>query len=284
MAVDAKLRGLIVIPKGSSTNVRALQNTTSKIVYTLKAGSQLIATGGVTSMADGKWYQVTVNSTTHGYVREDVVILLKPEDSEKIIQLLVKSDQQVFEGLARVSNLLLAAKTKGKNIQAQLDKFSQLGARLSARQNALKSSSLLKVQTGIKKAYTAVVNKMKSLISAIFGVGDGGVVSIPLSVVIIVTAAATLATTAALYYTFKPKYDESSTDLKMTTELEKALAMLEPNEAKKLKEDLEKQVDDAYNDGKKDGSFGGLGSILLYTAIGVGTFLVITNLPKPKNQ
>jgi hypothetical protein len=54
------------------------------------------------------------------------------------------------------------------------------------------------------------------------------------------------------YFAFKPKYDESTADLKISKDLEAALATLTPEKAAEVKADLEKQIDTAYNQGKTD--------------------------------
>ncbi|MCF8456731.1 MAG: hypothetical protein K9H62_12460, partial [Bacteroidales bacterium] len=84
-----------------------------------------------------------------------------------------------------------------------------------------------------------------------------------------ITVGVTLALSAAAYIIVKPKYDESQVNLKLLGETKKWIESLPPEVQTKVKADLEKQLDDAFNKGKTDGFFGGAMKILKPLAIGV---------------
>ena len=88
-------------------------------------------------------------------------------------------------------------------------------------------------------------------------------------------AVSALVGAAALYYVFKPDYDDSKKDLKVSYNLKKLLDSAEPEVAKQIEQDLEKQIDDAYNQGKTDQWFSGIGSMLKYAAIIGGTIYIV---------
>jgi hypothetical protein len=70
----------------------------------------------------------------------------------------------------------------------------------------------------------------------------------------------------------------------MTGELEKALSLLTPDEAKKLKADLEKQVDSAARSGYTSAKFGSMFNILKYGALIGLTFWAGTKVLSSVNK
>lgn len=280
--VDNVYKGLLVFPKGTSVNVRVKPSTTSAILLIVKAEVKAgTATGNYLKMADGKWFQLdTVKGT--GYARQDVIKFTKPQataqptaqtvtdaQANDMVSKLVDSDKLVFESLIRISQLLATAKDKGKDTTAHEAKFKTLTDKLAKRQDAIKNSKVVTWKAGVKKGYDNMINWFKYLYSSISGIGVLPIVAVVVSAVV----GAGLATTA--YFLFKPKYSESQTDLKVSTDLENLLKKADPETAEKIKVDLEQQIDKAYNQGKTDQSFSSVWSIGKYVLIfGAGYFLV----------
>jgi uncharacterized membrane protein (DUF485 family) len=253
-----------VTAKSGTVNVRELPTANSKQIATLKAGNVLVTSGQVVHQKDGNWIQVLlVWKKDYGYVKEDLIKIVTI-NGETLIKELVSNDKKVFESLLRSSAILATMQSKGKNVSAHKTKFKQLYNRLVARQNAIKTSTLVKAQTGINKAYTKLTGYLKKLFG-ISGVGE----AISITIIIAVSLVAGAGVAVAIYQAFKPSYDESKEDLKVSQEFEDLLKKTDPETAVKIKKDIEGQIDDAYNDGKTDGTFGGFGSMLKYGAIAV---------------
>lgn len=269
---DSNLYKKTFTAASGSTNVRKLPSTTSAKVLTLPQGNVLVATGNVLMQKDGKWIQVELLNNQFGYVRSDVVKQITV-NGESIAKMLIASDKQVFETLLRCSVYLQKQKEAGKNISKQKAQFQTLYNRLTARQNELKKSSLVSCQSGISKAYDRMTGYLKKLFG-ISGIGE----PVSITIIIGVSLAVGAGISVLVYQLFKPKYDASKTDLKLSADLENALKNVDPATAKKIKDDLEKQIDDAYNQGNSDGTFGSFGSTLKYVGIGILGFIGIRAL------
>lgn len=284
MSQAAEYKNLEVYPRGSSLNVRKTPTTASAILATVQSGKLAgKTTGNYLSMTDGKWYQLQLANKTLGYVRDDVAAIIKPNsvtvaDAKGVINDLVESDKKVFESLLRIAPLLSVAKQKGVETSVYEKQFKTLTDRLASRQDALKKSTVIKWQTGVKKGYESMMTWFKDLYSKISGIGVFPIAGI------VVTAVATAALGVGAYFTFKPKYSESTVDLKISSDLENLLKKTDPETASKIKVDLEKQVDTSYNQGKTDEKFSGMWAIIKPLAIALGGYLLITTFINRKTK
>jgi hypothetical protein len=287
---------LIAAPKGDSLNYRSAPNTTASVLHNSKKGFSAGRTSGdFYGMPDGIWWAVVLNSNGQtAYVREDVTTFIKPSSNptitdtqaQGIVNDLVKSDVEIFHALLRCNALITAAKNKNLNVTALQTQYTTLLTRLNARQSKIKTSKLLSYKTGLKKGYESLSEGfVKGMTTpAYYGgiiYGIGSVAAVVIGAII----GAGLA--VGIYYAFKPSYSESQADLKVSSDLEKALSTLTPDEANKVKADLEKQIDDAYNAGSTDGTFGGIMKIAKPVLIGVGGFLLVSyliRLTQPRNK
>jgi hypothetical protein len=241
--------------------------------------------GNYYKMSDGIWYQVILNDNKgYAWVREDVIKLVLPKDTpvsdssaKKLIEDLVSNDIQVHESLIRSANVLNAAKAKGINIAAYKEKYKGLLSRLIRRQDKIKNSKILSWKTGLKKGMDKLVEGFKSYVLINFGLYIQGIGAVTL-IAIVVSAVAGAGLAVAAYFAFKPEYDESKTDLKLSKELEAVLKTVEPETAAKIKADLEKQIDTAYSRGKTQGTFAGMFNIIKPLAFAALGFWGITKL------
>jgi hypothetical protein len=278
---DDNFVGLEIYPKGSSVNVRSGVSTSSTIVVTKKAGELVgLTTGAYILQPDGKWIQTKIGDK-YVYVREDVETESKPQavtktDAFGMIQKLVESDKKVFETLLRINPLLFTIKQKGIDTTKHEQLSNDLWARLSSRQDEIKKSNMVKWESGIKKGYDKLINWFKSLVS-----GTNTVGALP-AIIIGVVVGAGLAVGG--YFIFKPKYDESTVDLKISSELEGLLAKTDPATATKIKNNLENQIDTAYNQGKTDGTFGGISKILLPIGLLVGGYFLFSTFIRTETR
>jgi hypothetical protein len=241
--------------------------------------------GNYYKMTDGIWYQVVLNDNKgYAYVRGDVTRLVVPKDTpvteaegKKLVDQLVSNDIQVHESLIRSANLLNSVKAKGTNISSYQDKYKGLLTRLIRRQDKIKNSKILSWKTGFKKGMDNLVEGFKSYVLTHYGLYIQGIGAITL-VAIVIGAVAGAGLSVAAYFAFRPEYDESKTDLKISKELEEVLSKVDPVTAEKIKTDLEKQVDTAYNKGKTAGTFSGMFNIIKPIAFAALGFWGITKL------
>lgn len=279
---DQNIVGLEVYPKGSSVNVRKGMGTNDPILFTKKAGELVgITTGAYGIMKDGKWYLIK-SGNIQGYVREDVVNMIKPKtvtksDSLTMIQKLVESDKAVYNSLQKIDILIQAAKIKKIDTAKSETILNSLSSRLQTRQDDIKKSNVVKWTAGYNKA---VSEAKKAIIKTssqdiLNKIPIGAISGVPAIVIVSVIAGGAL--TAAAYFIFKPKYDESTVDLKISKDLENLLSKTDPATAKKITDNLEKQIDDAYNRGKTDGTFSGITKVLLPIGIFIGGYFLVSS-------
>lgn len=270
----------------SGLNYRSGPGTSYKTIGTGAYGKSFGRTSGnYYKMSDGIWYQVILNGIKgYAYVREDVTKLVVPKDtpvsdaeSKKLIDALVNNDIQIHESLIRTANLLSTAKAKGAVVSAYEEKYKGLLTRLIRRQDKIKNSKILSWKTGLKKGMDKLVEGFKTYVLVNWGIYIKGIGAIPI-VAIVVGAVAGAGLSVAAYFAFRPEYDESKTDLKLSKELEDILKKVDPVTAEKIKTDLEKQVDTAYNKGKTAGTFSGMFNVIKPIAFAALGFWGVTKL------
>ncbi|MEI6122283.1 MAG: hypothetical protein WCQ95_01510 [Bacteroidota bacterium] len=304
MAQEANYQNKIVTAVDSIVNVRKIPSFTSAKITSIKSGTIIGRSSGTTFNMDGdKWIQVNltlpVGENKTGYVAElyqgkENVRLSDPgaspvaeQNAQKLIDDIVATDKQTYATLLACYNKIVALSKK--NIAIPLDLQLKLCATyvsLSNRQKKIRENVNLKVTTGHAKDEVAGKN-IASYINETRG--GGGVMGIgelaTILVLVIIALIATAATAATLYYIFKPNYSESTRDLKVSKELQKALDTLSPEDQKAVKEDLEKQIDDANRAGKNDQKFTDFFTgIPTKIILAVGGFLLVSSLLKNRKS
>lgn len=275
-----------VYPKGSTVNVRVIPSTAASftsggkqvnnLLTVVKQGTPVGRTSGsFFKMKDGDWLQVMfyapVSNRSYGYVRSDVVTLVNPSDNKQaeqngsqLINDLVANDIKVYQNLLFNSELIEKMKAKGFDRLVTYEaKHEDLIKKYNERQTAIKNSGLVKTNNWVSSKWQWLQKKWSALTS---GVGVAPLVLVAIGGAVGVVSA------VLIYYAFKPRYDDSKIDLKESAELTKALQSLSPEEAATLRDNLEKQIDDAYNQGKKDQQFSGWLGTLKNVALLVGGF------------
>lgn len=238
------------------------------------------ATGRTIKSNDGqKWVEITLYKSVRGhttaYVHLSEVLLFEATndnvdtgmDGEKLLKNLLGNDREISK------RLMLASATvnelpEGKAKNQAIDIIANLSAKLRDRQDHIKQSGLVKFQEVLNDSMDWLMDK----------IGLGVLPVIPL-IPIAIGAGVGVVGAVSLYFVFKPDYDESQVDLKLTADLEKLLAKEDPKVAQKIKTDLEGQIDKAYNQGNTDGTFSGIFTIIKPLAIAALGFYAITKLP-----
>lgn len=275
----------------NSVNIRKSYSTDSAVVGQLTKSDRykLLSYGYKTGEDDSqKWYAIQLPDGGVGYCRKDKLQFYTVTDknnySENDLKTftndLIAINKSIYLRLLQSAALLEQARNAGKNTTSYAATFKELNDRYAARQKELQQDTLIKTSTGFEKAWNKAYSIYKSLLASIGGIGVAPVVVA--AIVVAITAVAGVSA-YAVYQSLKPKYDSSVTDLKQSDKLKAALESLTAAERNEVVEDLEKQIDDAYNQGKSDGTFSGYWGIIKPLAIAAAGWYLI-NLFINKNS
>ena len=291
MILDLVFVNKLVSVKNDSVNVRSKAGTSFSIVTNISKGSTIGRTSGLKEVkADGTWLEVnlqtSVNNISYGWIRSDVVNLSIPAsnttaaaNAQTMVNGLLKNDFEVFKSLVKCANLILALQRRNVNVTQHKSILRTLAINLHARQNILISSNFAqRYQTGYPQKYARLIDGYKNLLTSIEGIGIAPIV------VIIIIFALGAASAVGAYYAFKPRYDESKRDLRVSTELESVLSQLAPEARAEIERDLEEQIDNAYNSGNTSGTFSGMFNVIkpfLFAGLG---FIVVTKFINSQNK
>ena len=275
------LKNRVIVAGKSRVNIRAAASTDSSVLATISQGKIMgTATGRFVKLEDGTWYEfnLVTQAGKKGYGRGDVIKILTESESKNLeqrgkdlVNKLITSDAQIFHTLARSGAILNDFVNKGRGVTKFQKVHQNLYKRLSQRQEKIKSSKLVKYQTGFKRGFKKTIQALKIYISSQYGINIGAV---PVAAVIVgAVIGAGLAVTA--YFVFKADYSESKEDLKISNDLYRALKGLDPETARKVLEDLEGQVDTAFTKGKTQGKFTGMFGSLKTILIFIAGFFVV---------
>ena len=277
-------------------NVRKSYSTNSDIVGKLTKSEKwkVLSYGYKTGEADNeKWYALKLPSGGTGYARKDLLKFYTITDKETytendlntFLSDVVAVNKSIYLRLLQCSVLIETAVNKGKKEQAAqyATILKNLNNRLYNRQKELESNVYLKVKTAFESAWQKGFNVYQKLLSAIGGCSQIG--AAPVIVAAIVGIAVVSGVAAyTIYQNLKPQYDASVTDLNQSDTLKKALETLTADEKNEVVNDLEKQIDDAYNKGKRDSFFSGAFSVLKPIAFAVGGWYLIQLFIKKQSK
>ncbi len=246
----------------------------SKILYTFnqKVNNIKSVIGWLNGIiyADGKntYYQVIINNSVKKLawinvkdftIKKATTAATEDSAAQQLINDLIKNDAQISKTLIRCFPIV-------KNQNKQLKNYNDLQQRVVKRINEVKNSKLIKAQLGIEKKY-------KDLLQS-FGIGAVPVIGYIIGAIVLA------GTGAAVSLYFAGYYDQSKRDLVRSKELEAVLKTVDPETAKKILDDLQNQLDQAYQDGKNEKGFlSDTKNILLL----MGGTLLFANFQNKKN-
>lgn len=302
MAYNKDIAGKIIAAVDGVVIVRTLPALNSVELLRVKKGVAIgRASGTHFTMSDGLWYQVNLNALsggkTSGYVKAfyngapNVEISGAPaaspaaeQSAQALADDIIKMDRLTFENLVKSYKHCQAIQKNGKKPPADiLKKMAEVYNSLGDRQEKLKNMSGTSYRTAALKDQQASAGMYSMLSNARSIRGVGWIQLVVILVVFIIGAASAV----AVYYSIKPDYTDAKADLKISTDLEKALATLSPESAQNVRDNLEQQIDNAYNQGKTDNkfsdffSFSGLGKTALFGVLG---FVGLKALMKKKGS
>lgn len=282
MSFDKNIVGKIAFPRGGAVNVRRLPSTAStangvaNLLVSIQPGNAIgRLSGGTAFMTDGKWYQVNLDKTygdrNYGYVREDVIKIEDPissataeKYSSELLTALQKNDVALYKNMLTIAEIIDLAEKQKKQVSDIKARFEKLNAAYAARQNEIKNSGWVKFSQWTDDGWAWLQKKWSDAVN-----GIGEVVSI--TAVLLFSAGAISA--VGLYYWLRPKYSDSVVNLKQSEDLIKALKSISPDAANGVLNYLEKQIDDAYNQGRRNQRFDDAGGMVKTGLIVVGTFI-----------
>ena len=268
-------------------NVRKSYGTNSDIIgkLTKKEKWKVLSYGYKTGDAENeKWYALKMPSGETGFVRKDLLQFYTITDKDSYSESDLKTflsdvvavNKSIYLRLLQCSVLIQEAVNQGKSAQASqyANTLKSLNNRLYERQKSLENNAYLKVKTAFESAWQKGFNIYQKLLSAIGGCSYVGAAPIVIAAIVGIAVVSGVAA-YTIYQNLKPQYDASVTDLKQSDALKKALETLTSAEKNEVVNDLEKQIDDAYNKGRSDSFFSGAFSVLKPIAFAVGGWYLI---------
>ena len=222
----------------------------------------------------------TTSSTTTGSGSGSPATNSQLEEAQMLLSELVINDRLALANLMSAYRMAIEYKKRGISVpQSMVMEFLRLWRNIQGRRDYILSQKEIKAKTGTPNPK----NKVESDTARYFedfvrNSGQMPVTSLGALPVLAIVFVAVLASGATLgiAYALRPTYDESKVNLKQSEELKAALAELDPETRDKILADLEAQIDDAYNAGKRAGNWGGMSKILKPAALLLGGYYVVT--------
>jgi len=282
-----------LFPLGDTANVRQGASLNSDIVFTAKKPSRCgISTGNtIQSSSDGSefWFQVKLDNPTEdatfAYVRSDVCTFINPASSttdspvitytgtngNTLLDTVIKNDKTLYKQLLVYAQVIENMKENNIDTSKVQPIFDSILNDYKTRQNKIATA----IGTGVAiemdlnlipggSLFVDLYNKFSAMLSGRLGFAY----LIPIALTAVVTGLVIF----ALYEMFKPDYERGKVNIQQSALLKKALNSLTPEERQKVLNDLQSQLDDAYNSGK--GTTGIL-TYIKYAAYGGIAFVVI---------
>ncbi len=229
----------------------------------------------------------TVGWVADGYFSHHKINITR-SGTKKMLKDLVANDIIIYKRLLTGLVVLNRLRKMGYDVSAYYSIAKQLTKRYNARQKLLRETNALHVIDYGSTAYKKIRNYLVQSGTAsgqqwgFRGLGELG--AAPVAIALAVGAIIGIAVSITLYYLFKPKYDESTKDLKISAALKKALDTLPEDQRKQVTANLEKQIDDAYNQGKTDQVLSSIWSVGKYVVAGVIVYKGVELITQKQNQ
>ena len=259
-----------------AVNIRTNPGTGSQVVLTASNGMTFGTVVGLwhTRVNGYSWYVIIPTFTTrykYLYVASGLFKVRptpKPtaQSTQKLINDTLRNDA---EAVKRIINVQIRALQMLRNSQTDRKTFESF-----SRSAETVTKTALRHQRMIQQynKYLAVKETLSTMLDKI------GLAAVPLIVVVALSAVAGASIVALLYYIFKPAYNESVANLHISDKLAKALSTLPDSDRQQVINDLENQIDRAYNQGRTDQAFASVGSVAKYALVGVGIYMLLNTI------
>ncbi len=264
MALSEKHRNKTVFPRTGILNAYRLPSLGSQIVNVyIKGAPAGVTTGQIQQVSSGFWLELNLYGGFNGWVRANDILLssytipVKEGNGKGLIDRIINNDFELYHRLLIIAENINRLNNNGISTNTHNGTLSFLIKSYQDRQNHIKGSKLIKFQLKIKSAYKFLVDKFRPKRNNI-----GLAISISIAIGLVAAAGTSL----AIYLIFRPDYDASTRDLKVSKNLESALEGLDPKIKQSILDDLERQVDRAFLFGLFEGK---LGSFLKIAKTGI---------------
>jgi hypothetical protein len=282
--IPSKYAGWQAYAGKGAVNIRTAPGLNSTIIKTARNGETFGTVVGLWhSRVDGySWYAIVPNFTTRyrivyaasGYFNvRKTNEHITPQKLMSLVNSMLNNDRQTARVLYPTALKLMHLYDKGKITKKEFDHYSSII--LSILQSIRRHQQLILEHKQAFKIKTTV-DKYLSKMASWFGLSGLGIA--PMVIGAIIGVVVGLATAAFLYYLFKPAYDESTVNLKISKRLKQALDSLPEADRQQVINDLEHQIDDAYNQGKTDQRIGDIGSSLKYLLLATGAVMLFNQI------
>lgn len=191
-------------------------------------------------------------------------------DGQRCIANLVRNDQRTHAHLvkAQYHRERMARRPRIGVIDTEQDaQLAKLAARYNVRQQKVRSSSLLKVSTGVSQGTKALMDKLKAIISG------PGVGALPLALVVPVALATVAGLSYLVYKAFFQDEADSAQDVLNAAKLSQTYQSMDAAEQELFDKTVQEAGNAGHKEGREDeqnGFFGQSKNLLLAAGFGVG--------------
>ena len=273
-----------VFPRFTGVTVYEKPSYSSAVLYTVN---------GFVGMADGMyenvdgwtWYRIGAIDGTHvwGWVREDYVDLksvspVEYNTAQARLNLIIENDMNSLTYLLISAEYCRRLEAKGYDVSAQKKKIRELYNSIVERNQAIKASNTAE---NIQEGQSTLTEFAPALLAIVNNTAFVGlVISTTALITIIVGAVLVGATATYFYFTNEARMKESTYTYEECKELSEILEKVDPETAKKIRSDIDRQIKGAEAQGYKNGYFKatfGVSwlSVLKWGAIGVGALYLV---------
>lgn len=168
-------------------------------------------------------------------------------DGIACVQNIVFNDRQTHTYLLQALYYRARASQAGRTNAAASAALDKTVASYTARQQKLRSSKLLKANTGLTEWAKSWLTKLKAAVS---GPGVGILPAIPAGVAAVIVGVTILGTAAACWALFSPDESKSAADVQSSFQASDVYRSMSPEEQQASSQAIEQAGKGGYNDGK----------------------------------
>lgn len=273
-----------VFPRFTGVTVYEKPSYSSDVLYTVNGFVGM--TDGMYENVDGwNWYRLLAIDGTHvwGWVREDYVDLksvnpVEYNTAQARLNLIIENDMNSLTYLLISAEYCRRLEAKGYDVSSQKTKIRELYNSIIERNQAIKSSGTAE---NIQEGQSTLTDFAPALLAIVNNTAFVGlVISTAALVTIIISAVLVSAGATIFYFSNEARLKESTYTFQESKELSEVLASADPEVAQSIRNDLNRQVQEAESQGYSNGYFkGAFGiswfSVIKWGAIGVGALYLV---------
>ena len=273
-----------VFPRFTGVTVYEKPSYSSDVLYTVNGFVGM--TDGMYENVDGwNWYRLLAIDGTHvwGWVREDYVDLksvnpVEYNTAQARLNLIIENDMNSLTYLLISAEYCRRLEAKGYDVSSQKTKIRELYNSIIERNQAIKSSGTAE---NIQEGQSTLTDFAPALLAIVNNTAFVGlVISTAALATIIISAVLVSAGATIFYFSNEARLKESTYTFQESKELSEVLASADPEVAQSIRNDLNRQVQEAESQGYSNGYFkGAFGiswfSVIKWGAIGVGALYLV---------